>query len=154
MAQRWRSFLAPTSVKKWKLFRRKIWASVDKRRPLLLDSPLLESNNITSEISKSFRGRGIFLLLDKVFNNPGKSVVLATWKRIGNRVENESKRFNQLFKSKNNQPGIQEFLDWWYEQQAHLLCFFLVFQQRHLLNTKRKKKKFSFCSVKKRKKKL
>lgn len=43
--------------------------------------PLLLSFRTTSDISNSFRGRGIFLLAAIVFSRPGSSVVRATWWR-------------------------------------------------------------------------
>lgn len=41
--------------------------------------PLVSSFSTTSDISKSFRGRGIFLLAAMVFSRPGNKVVRATW---------------------------------------------------------------------------
>lgn len=41
--------------------------------------PLVSSFSTTSDISKSLRGRGIFLLAVMVFSRPGNNVVRATW---------------------------------------------------------------------------
>ena len=51
-----------------------------------LTTPLVESLRTTSDISNSFIGRGMFLLADIVFSNPGNSVVLATCKQTTRRV--------------------------------------------------------------------
>lgn len=42
--------------------------------------PMVESFTTISEISKSFRGKGIFLLAVIVFKSPGSSVVRATYR--------------------------------------------------------------------------
>ena len=46
----------------------------------LLGVPVLLSLYTTSDISNSFRGRGMFLLWYMVFNTPGSNAVLATCK--------------------------------------------------------------------------
>lgn len=41
--------------------------------------PVFSSFKTTSDTSKTFSGKGIFLLAAIVFNNPGNKLVLQTW---------------------------------------------------------------------------
>ena len=60
--------------------------------------PLLESFTTMSEISNSFRGRGIFRFAAMVFRRPGRRVVRATYRRT---------REIALTKGEPNRPGDQ-----------------------------------------------